>query len=194
MHYFSQNTLHYLHYFEYLSIRNFAIENTDCLIEKWDTQQKGVFQLVISIHSFLLFNLLVKTVFWLRNMQNECIAYMTMFIYRDDCKEDLTQVLLYKWIYFKTIFGKRDQMWGWPSILSPFRNEFNKSNITQAWMLDSVYLMTSTERSGSVVTALDLGSYGHCVVSLSKTLYRCLVLVQSRRTRPDMTTKLLSGT
>ena len=38
--------------------------------------------------------------------------------------------------------GKRDKMRGLPSILSPFRNEFNKFNNTSARMLDSIYHMT----------------------------------------------------
>ena len=38
--------------------------------------------------------------------------------------------------------GKRDKMRGLPSILSLFRNEFNKFNNTRARMLDSVYHMT----------------------------------------------------
>ena len=38
--------------------------------------------------------------------------------------------------------GKRDQMRGLPSILSLFRNKFNKFNITRARMVDSVYHMT----------------------------------------------------
>ena len=38
--------------------------------------------------------------------------------------------------------GKRDKMQGWPSILSLFRNEFNKFNNTRARMLDSIYHMT----------------------------------------------------
>ena len=38
--------------------------------------------------------------------------------------------------------GKRDKMQGLPSILSLFRNEFNKFNNTRAWMLDSIYHMT----------------------------------------------------
>ena len=38
--------------------------------------------------------------------------------------------------------GKRDKMRGLPSILSLFRNEFNKFNNTRARMLDSIYLMT----------------------------------------------------
>ena len=39
-------------------------------------------------------------------------------------------------------FGKRDKMRGLPSILSFFRNEFNKFNNTRAQMLDSIYHMT----------------------------------------------------
>ena len=35
--------------------------------------------------------------------------------------------------------GKRDKMRGLPSILSLFRNEFNKFNNTRARMLDSIY-------------------------------------------------------
>ena len=37
---------------------------------------------------------------------------------------------------------KRDKMRGLPSILSLFRNEFNKFNNTGALMLDSIYHMT----------------------------------------------------
>ena len=39
---------------------------------------------------------------------------------------------------------KRDKMRGLPSILSLFRNEFNKFNNKGARMLDSVYHMTLT--------------------------------------------------
>ena len=38
--------------------------------------------------------------------------------------------------------GKKDKMRGLPSILSLFRNEFNKFNNTGARMLDSIYHMT----------------------------------------------------
>ena len=38
--------------------------------------------------------------------------------------------------------GKRDKMQGLPSILSLFRNEFNKFNNARAQMLDSIYHMT----------------------------------------------------
>ena len=37
--------------------------------------------------------------------------------------------------------GKRDKMRGLPSILSLFRNEFNKFNNTRAQMLDFIYHM-----------------------------------------------------
>ena len=40
--------------------------------------------------------------------------------------------------------GKKDKMRGLPSILSLFRNEFNKFNNTRARMLDSIYHMTNT--------------------------------------------------
>ena len=43
--------------------------------------------------------------------------------------------------------GKRDKMRGLPSILSLFRNEFNKFNNTRARMLDSIYYMTNTLKS-----------------------------------------------
>ena len=43
--------------------------------------------------------------------------------------------------------GKRDKMRGLPSILSVFRNEFNKFNNTGARMLDSIYHMTYTLKS-----------------------------------------------
>ena len=42
--------------------------------------------------------------------------------------------------------GKRDKMRGL-SILSLFRNEFNKFNNTRARMLDSIYHMTNTLKS-----------------------------------------------
>ena len=40
--------------------------------------------------------------------------------------------------------GKRDKMRGLPSILSLFRNEFNKFNNTRARILDSIYHITNT--------------------------------------------------
>ena len=43
--------------------------------------------------------------------------------------------------------GKRDKMQGLPSILSLFRNEFNKFNNTRARMLDSIYHKTNTLKS-----------------------------------------------
>ena len=41
-----------------------------------------------------------------------------------------------------SVSGKRDKMRGFSSILSPFRNEFNKNNDTGARMLDYIYHMT----------------------------------------------------
>ena len=38
--------------------------------------------------------------------------------------------------------SKSDKMRGLPSILSPFRNEFNKFSNTKARILDSIYHMT----------------------------------------------------
>ena len=43
--------------------------------------------------------------------------------------------------------GKRDRMRGLPSILSLFRNEFNKFNNTRARMLDSIHHMKNTLKS-----------------------------------------------
>ena len=43
--------------------------------------------------------------------------------------------------------GKRDKMRGLPSILSIFRNEFNKFNNTRERILDSIYHMTNTFKS-----------------------------------------------
>ena len=43
--------------------------------------------------------------------------------------------------------GKRDKMRDLPSILSLFRNEFNKFNNTRARMLDSIYHITNTLES-----------------------------------------------
>ena len=39
-------------------------------------------------------------------------------------------------------FRKRDKMWGLSSIVSFFRNKFNKFNNTGARMLDSIYHVT----------------------------------------------------
>ena len=39
---------------------------------------------------------------------------------------------------------KRDKIWGLPSILSLFHNEFNKFNNTEARMWDSIYHMMMT--------------------------------------------------
>ena len=56
--------------------------------------------------------------------------------------------------------GKRDKMRGLPSILSLFRNKFNKFNNTRSRMLDSIYHMTNT----SSVKALYFCHYDRNVV------------------------------
>ena len=43
--------------------------------------------------------------------------------------------------------GERDKMRGLPSILSLFRNQFNKFNNTRVRMLDYIYHMTNTLKS-----------------------------------------------
>ena len=45
-------------------------------------------------------------------------------------------------LYLLNELGKRDKMRGLPSILSLFRNEFNKFNNTRARMLDCIYQTT----------------------------------------------------
>ena len=51
--------------------------------------------------------------------------------------------------FIKLVGKKRDKMRGLPSILSVFRNEFNKFNntCTRARMADSFYHMTNTMKS-----------------------------------------------
>ena len=46
--------------------------------------------------------------------------------------------------------GKRDKMRGLQSILSLFRNEFDKFNNKRAWMLDSIYHMINTLKVSKV--------------------------------------------
>ena len=50
-------------------------------------------------------------------------------------------------LYLSNKLGKRDKMRGLSSILSFFRNEFNKFNNSRARMLDSIYHMTNTLKS-----------------------------------------------
>ena len=66
---------------------------------------------------------------------------------------------------------KRDKMRGLPSILSLFRNEFNKFNNTRTRLLDSFYHMTNTLKSdfwrkNDIILSLCTQScYGHHNVS-----------------------------
>ena len=52
--------------------------------------------------------------------------------------------------------GKRDKMRGLPSILSLFRNKFNKCNNTRARMLDSIYHMTKSHFYSKNIIILSL--------------------------------------
>ena len=45
-------------------------------------------------------------------------------------------------LYLLNKLGKSNKMRGWPSILSFFRNKFNKFNYTGVGMSDSIYYMT----------------------------------------------------
>ena len=62
----------------------------------------------------------------------------------------LVQIILYRGSYMSAHvllnllneLGKRDKMRGLPSILSLFRNEFDKFNNSRARMLYSIYHMT----------------------------------------------------
>ena len=88
--------------------------------------------------------------------------------------------------------GKRDKMRGLPSILSLFRNKFNKFNNTRARMLDSIYHMTNTLKSdfwrknGIILSLCMQRCYGcHNVSSKSinhKCFYRfyCMALFHSQ--------------
>ena len=58
--------------------------------------------------------------------------------------------------------GKRDKMRGLPSILSLFRNKFNKVNNTGARMLDFIYHMTLRLLS-NLISAVKTLQFCHCV-------------------------------
>ena len=72
-----------------------------------------------------------------------------------DCCVIKTKVSIYRGSYMSAHvllnllneLGKRDKMQGLLSILSLFRNEFNKFNNAGARMLDSIYHMTNTLKS-----------------------------------------------
>ena len=64
--------------------------------------------------------------------------------------------------------GKRDKMRGLPSILSLFRNEFNKFNNTRARMLDSIYHMTKSHfcrKNVMILSPCTQCFYGRHIVS-----------------------------
>ena len=74
----------------------------------------------------------------------------TIVAVRAECKVKDSHEKLYRGSYMSAHvllnllneLAKRDKMRGLPSILSLFRNEFNKFNNTRARMLDSIYHMT----------------------------------------------------
>ena len=94
--------------------------------------------------------------------------------------------------------GKRDKMRGLPSILSLFRNKFDKFNNTRARMLDSIYHMTNTlksdfkRRNVIILSLYTQRYYGRHNVS-RKSVYRfyCMALFHSQ-TRCHMIINYLS--
>ena len=56
--------------------------------------------------------------------------------------------------------GKRDKMRGLPSILSLFRNKFNKFNNTRALMLDDIKITLNTHFCRKNVIILSFCYYG----------------------------------
>ena len=96
--------------------------------------------------------------------------------------------------------GKRDKMRGLPSILSLFRNEFNKFNNRRARMLDSIYHMTNTLKSHfwrknviilSLCTQRCNGRPNVSLKSIPLVVYRfyCMALFHSQ-TRRHMISKV----
>ena len=87
--------------------------------------------------------------------------------------------------------GKRDKMRGLPSILSLFRNEFNKFNNTRARMLDSIYHMIKSHFCRKNVIILSLCTqrcYGrHNVSRKSITTSVLQILLHGVISLPDAT-------
>ena len=86
--------------------------------------------------------------------------------------------------------GKRDKMRGLPSILSLFRNEFNKFNKTSARMIDSIHHMTNTLKSHfwrknvMILSSCTQRCYGRQNVSRkSINRFYCMALFHSRTRR-----------
>ena len=61
------------------------------------------------------------------------------------------------------VLGKRDKMRGLSSILSLFRNEFNKFNNTRARMFDSIYHMTLKLLISSLISGVKTSLFCHYV-------------------------------
>ena len=86
--------------------------------------------------------------------------------------------------------GKRDKMRGLPSILSLFRNRFNKFSNTRARMLDSIYHMTSTlkpdywRKNVIILSLCTQRCYGrHNVKPLVVYRFYCIALFHSKTRR-----------
>ena len=82
---------------------------------------------------------------------------------------------------------ERDKMRGLPSILSLFRNEFDKFNSTRARMLNSIYHMTNTFKSHFgrknviILSLCTQRCYGHHKVSRYRFYCMALFHLQTRR-------------
>ena len=110
--------------------------------------------LTLGYHQEILdfFYVIIKTIFDLRMQKGLLLEYDTGMI--NVCVNSLPQYInrgsymsAHVLLNVLNELGKRDKMRGLPSILSLFRNEFNKFNNTRARMLDSIYHMTNTLKS-----------------------------------------------
>ena len=88
---------------------------------------------------------------WHFNNKFACICHRFLFYFSKEAQWLLVNRGSYTSVHvllsLLNELGKRDKMRGLPSILSLFRNEFNKFNNTRARMLDSIYHMTNTVKS-----------------------------------------------
>ena len=103
-----------------------------CDMHSWAATWNFQSEALLVAHSTLLKNLMswlkLYRYLWDKILQHQCYrgSYMSVHVLLNLLNE----------------LGKRDKMRGLPSILSLFRNEFNKFNKTRARMLDSIYHMT----------------------------------------------------
>ena len=78
----------------------------------------------------------------LKNMIKISISYCLKVLTNHKIKHRGSYMSAHVLLNLLNELGKRDKMRGLSSILSLFRNEFNKLNNTRARMLDSIYQMT----------------------------------------------------